>query len=752
MAISSELEHLLSEWLPRQSWFPRQQGVLGRVLASSPDVTPMSSVEVFHLDLPSGGQVYGYESVIAVGSTTPGGAEQVFRLNIPLTYRTEEELSLRSHLIGRIDDLTLGRVWVYDAAADPAYVLTMVGAIAAGRSFPGNQVNAHRVSPQAVDVDDLSSSVAVAEALSSAQVTVSDRANVTNVVIDRGLSRSVLTVFRVLNAATAAALHMPVALTKADSAAVPHVAGWMSGRWFDGYGLETCELPTLMLTGGEAEADTAWAQAVRSALEVDSGSTASFVDTAGAIGSRIGELHGDLAGIFGIVESADATSAWIKKWQERIDWAFERSPLTLEPLRGDLKRHREWLAGLDSVGGLQRIHGDLTLGNVIMAPTAGPRVRNFAEGGDGQTAEPKPPAFDLVALLRSLDYAAGYARLKRTGALEADEAPLTSGLSPDQLREVTDSPEFEWSNRAQNSLLTGYSRGVEGAVTLDDPILRAVLIDRLLVEVVTELRNRPAWLTVPLAALTLALRGRPPKATPRGTAAHRSGPIEPTKVTKTPRAEAPEEKQASEEAQAPVGKKVGKKAAKKHEGGRAFGLDGTAAPVKKTQPAADVAGRADVADARSEGDAAQASAWAVPGDKVSAEDFAQRAELQIPQQDEPKKKPKKPKKATKAQEKAEEKAADKAETQAQPEPSEPDSKSDAQADVLADSPSEQKTDKPSGTSSDSAEAEPQPAPAGGGLGGLVIGDYTLHEEDGDYGDETEEEEQPPAQPKSARNN
>ena len=174
--------------------------------------------------------------------------------------------------------------------------------------------------------------------------------------------------------------------------------------------------------------------------------------------------------------------------------------------------------------------------------------------------------------------------------------------------------------------------------------------------------------------------------------------------------------------------------------------------MKKTQPAADVAGRADVADARSEGDAAQASAWAVPGDKVSAEDFAQRAELQIPHPDEPKKKPKKSKKATKAQEKAEEKAADKAEPQAQPEPSEPDSKSDAQADVLADSPSEQKTDKPSGTSSDSAEAEPQPAPAGGGLGGLVIGDYTLHEEDGDYGDETEEEEQPPAQPKSARNN
>lgn len=749
MAISSELEHLLSEWLPRQSWFPRQQGVLGRVLATSPDVTPMSSVEVFHMELPGGGEVHGYESVIAVGSATAGGEQQVHRLNIPLTYRTEEEPSLRAHLIGRIDDLTLGRVCVYDAAADPAYVLTMVGASAAGRSFPGNQIKAHRVNSRAVNVNDLNSPEAVAEALGSARITVSDRGNVTNAVIDRGAERSVLTVFRLLNAATAAALHMPVALTKAGSAAVPHVAGWVSGRWFDGYGLSECELPTLMLTSGEAEADTAWAQAVRSALEVDSGSTASFVDTAGAIGRRIGELHGDLASIFGIVESEDDAGAWIKKWQKRVDWALERSPLTLEPLRGDLRRHRKWLAELESVGGLQRIHGDLTLGNVVMAPTGGPRVRNFAEGADGQGTEPKPPALDLVALLRSLDYAAGYARLKRTGTLESDDAPITSGLSADELRELTDSPESEWSKRAQNSLLTGYSRAVEGSVTLDDPILRAVLIDRLLVEVVTELRNRPAWLTVPLAALTLALRGRPSKATPRGTAAHRSGPIEPTKVTKTSRGE--------DSASAVRGEAA---ADDDHES--AFGLGGTAIPVMDTETAVDDA--ADSAEAEgagagrtgAAGEDVQVSAWSVPGDKISAEDFAQRSELQIPQQDElageaapaaelnqkPVIKPVET--VVEADGAAVAESVEEADKRMQPEPSWPDL-----AGRGTEKQAEDSTGQPQGASWDSAEVSPRWAPAQPGVGGLVVGDYTLSEED-DYDAETAEEEQPPAQPKSAR--
>ena len=61
----------------------------------------------------------------------------------------------------------------------------------------------------------------------------------------------------------------------------------------------------------------------------------------------------------------------------------------------------------------------------------------------------------------------------------------------------------------QNSLLSGYSRARGDSIGLNDPVLRAALVDRLLVEVVTELRNRPNWLSVPLATLTLVLKGKP---------------------------------------------------------------------------------------------------------------------------------------------------------------------------------------------------------------------------------------------------
>src|SRR5699024_9718357 len=127
-------------------------------------------------------------------------------------------------------------------------------------------------------------------------------------------------------------------------------------------------------------------------------------------------------------------------------------------------------------------------------------------------SDPKPAAFDLVALLRSIDYAAGFARLQRTDALDSEDGTLVVngfGSDPSALRAIIDSPEYLWASQVQNSLLSGYSRARGESVGLNDPVLRAALVDRLLVEVVTELRNRPNWLSVPLATLTLVLKGKP---------------------------------------------------------------------------------------------------------------------------------------------------------------------------------------------------------------------------------------------------
>ncbi|MYM20327.1 hypothetical protein GSY69_10210, partial [Brevibacterium sp. 5221] len=521
MAISSELERQLSGWLPRQAWFPRQDVDLG----SDPDVTPMSETRLFEFDGPDGSVVQGIAAILAVGD-----GPSMRRLNVPLVFRTAEDFALRSHLIGTVEDMTLGRCWVYDAAADPVFVLTLAAALATGRRFQGGQVQALQVSRGNDDFLELDSPAALLERAATTEIAVTDhRRGETTVSIDDVATPSSLTLFRVLTPGMSAGVRIPVVLASAGSHTVPPVMGWAAGRWFDARDLTTLTAPLAMLTRSEASAQPAWREAVDTAVSVDSGSIGSFNKRAAALGARVGELHHDLAREFGQVPGdARQTKNWVRKWTERVDWALARAPLALSGLEEPLRRHRASLAELDTVGALQRIHGDLTLNHVVSGPTSGFTAVSFADsaGVDDTHADPKPAALDLVALLRSLDYAAGYARLRRTGALDVDARPATLGVtglgeSDADLREVVDSPEYLWSAQAQNALLTGYSHAVDASVGLHDPVLRAVLVDRLLVEVVAELRNRPAWLIVPLASLTLLLAGRQPGGSARGAAADR---------------------------------------------------------------------------------------------------------------------------------------------------------------------------------------------------------------------------------------
>lgn len=518
MAISSELEGLLSAWLPRQSWFPGLGGFPGE----EPDITPMSVARLFEFgpaDTEIGAPdaipgtslegpsltIQGHEAIIEVSTRAA-----VKRLNVPLSFRTVEDYALRPHLIGVIEDITLGTCWVYDGAADPIFVVTLAQAMATGRRFPGGQVQSDRVGEPGSRFEALTSGqMLVAKAGSVKFGLLENRQNASSVVIADEAEPCVLTIFRVLEPGSAAAVTVPVALTQADSAAVPHVLGWATGRWFDAETLETTSAPIGMLARTEPDAVPAWREAVDTVLEVDSGSIGSYNRRAMSLGSRVGELHLELAGEFGMVRSdGEPTDSWVKKWSDRVDWALARAPLALGNLQAPLRAHQRALAALENVGALQRIHGELTLNHVVNSAVGGFQVVDFA---DSPRDDPKPPSLDIVALLRSIDYAAGFARLRRTGALEENAMPSTvglSGLDQSGLRDVADSPEYLWSSQAQNALLTGYSHAVGASVGLHNPVLRAALIDRLLVEVVTELRNRPTWLIVPLATLSLLLRGK----------------------------------------------------------------------------------------------------------------------------------------------------------------------------------------------------------------------------------------------------
>jgi len=147
---------------------------------------------------------------------------------------------------------------------------------------------------------------------------------------------------------------------------------------------------------------------------------------------------------------------------------------------------------------LQPIHGDLHLGQALYSP-GGWKVLDFEGEPQRPVSErvaPDLPLRDVAGMLRSLDYAAA----------------------------VGQATDPHWAAHAQVSFLEGYRqasgeahegtvRAVAGATTsgseLDvataELLLRALVVDKALYEVVYEFRHRPAWMHIPLAAVERVL-------------------------------------------------------------------------------------------------------------------------------------------------------------------------------------------------------------------------------------------------------
>jgi maltokinase len=94
------------------------------------------------------------------------------------------------------------------------------------------------------------------------------------------------------------------------------------------------------------------------------------------------------------------------------------------------------------------------------------------------------PLRDIAGMLRSFDYAA-YHRVLEAGWDQ-------------QLRYRAS----EWADRNRSAFCVGYA-AVSGAdPSSHDVLLRAFEADKAVYETVYESRNRPAWLPIPLAALS----------------------------------------------------------------------------------------------------------------------------------------------------------------------------------------------------------------------------------------------------------
>ena len=129
---------------------------------------------------------------------------------------------------------------------------------------------------------------------------------------------------------------------------------------------------------------------------------------------------------------------------------------------------------------MQRIHGDLHLGQVLWVPGRGWIILDF----EGEPMRPMHeraredfPLRDVAGMLRSFDYVAG-------------------SVTQSHGRSVA-----EWALGARRAFLDGYISRSGTDLRANRSLLDAFEIDKALYEAVYEARNRPAWLSIPLAAI-----------------------------------------------------------------------------------------------------------------------------------------------------------------------------------------------------------------------------------------------------------
>ncbi|WP_431218582.1 maltokinase N-terminal cap-like domain-containing protein [Leifsonia xyli] len=442
----TELTELVGAWMRRQRWYSTKSVEPRLRLLASFDVEPADPdirivTHFFCDDAPRTPRVY----------------------QVPVVARASRDGD-EAALIGEA-----GGRYLYDAPTEESYVASLVALMTGAERSEGRDAHAqgHTLGERLV--------------VRSSRRLTGEQSN-TSIVGELDDGRPVLIkVFRVVQDGENPDVSTLAALTAGGSRRTPALLGWLTGQWptADG-GTASGELA--LMQDFVPGAEDGWELAVSAAERGED-----FTERAFQLGSGTAELHRLMA------EVLPTTPASRDDVALALDGMFRRLTVTttevpeVEELRAGIASVYEQAAAAP-LPLLQRIHGDLHLGQVLYSPQRGWQFIDF-EGEPlrplAERALPDATMRDVAGMLRSFDYVAG--------SLAQRDTPIDASA---------------WAADARRAYLAGYASVAGPEMEEFGRLLDAFELDKAVYEIAYEARHRPSWIPIPFAAVQRLVAAR----------------------------------------------------------------------------------------------------------------------------------------------------------------------------------------------------------------------------------------------------
>lgn len=456
-ALAEQLPAHLADYLARQRWFPAKGRPVAAIAVTT--ATPLIPDGELLLDL----------CILRVtfGDGPDGGTEaepEFFQLLVGR--RADPGPELDGATIGPVGDRT-----AYDALWDPEATGWLLEALGAGLTIgqirfvpePGAEIPSG-LAGRVLGVEQSNTSVAYAD-------------------------KSILKLFRRVVPGLNPDLELHRALRRVGSEQVAGLQGAVEGVFPDGSGRPATLGILQDFAGNSAEG---WAMALASVRDLfaegdlyASEVGGDFAGEAHRLGETVAIVHAELARSLGTAECEGDELG--RRLTARLLGAAGQVPV-LEPLAPAI---REVYAALSGEIPIQRVHGDLHLGQTLRTPQGWLLIDFEGEpaASPAERARMDSPLRDVAGMLRSFDYAA-YHQVANTDTVDENEVQ--------QLHHRAG----EWATRNRAAFCAGYAAAAGVDPRENDTLLKAFELDKAVYEVLYETRSRPAWVTIPLGAIT----------------------------------------------------------------------------------------------------------------------------------------------------------------------------------------------------------------------------------------------------------